>query len=167
MSNTRFNYDDARIIKSLQQSTGTGRYYLNTPGPGNNTAFIDDPQIRMQKWGANLRNVAMGHPIDIDSDLKNYTRKLTKYCASEKYPNKNVVNSYPNYYPTQKVEMTHQSRTTHPAWSYRNPEQKLSTYELLNDPQENVALHFHNNINTRLLERDNFKPRIPCIKKNN
>ena len=63
--------------------------------------------------------------------------------------------------------MTHQSRTTHPAWSYRNQEQKINTYELLNDPQENIALHFHNNINTRLLERDNFKPKIPCIKKNN
>tara|TARA_B100000902_G_scaffold399915_1_gene473588 strand:+ start:1422 stop:1922 length:501 start_codon:yes stop_codon:yes gene_type:complete len=166
MSNTRFNYDDARIIKSLQQSTGSGRYILNTPGPGNNTCFIDDPQMRMQKWGANLRSVMNGHPIDIDSDLKNYTRKLTKYCTSEEFPNKNVVNSYPNHYPTCSATMTEQSRTTHPAWSYRNPERKINTDELLNDPQENVALHFHNNINTRLLERDNFKPRFPCPRNN-
>ena len=62
--------------------------------------------------------------------------------------------------------MTEQSRTTHPAWSYRNPERKINTDELLNNPLENVALHFHNNINTRLLERDNFKPRFPSPRNN-
>ena len=164
MSSTRFSYDEARIKKNLQQSTGTGRYYLNTPGPGNNTSFISDPQMRMQKWGANLHHVFNGHPIDIDSDLKNYTRKLTKFCTSEQYPYKNVVNSIKNSYPEHKQSVREQTRTTHPAWSYRSPEQKLSTYELLGNPQENVCYHFHNNINTRLLERDNYKPRIPNLK---
>ena len=79
MAFTRFNYDDARIIKSLQQSTGTGRYYLNTPGPGNNTAFIDDPQIRMQKWGANLSK----NKTQLENDLLGITRKLNTDSIKE------------------------------------------------------------------------------------
>ena len=31
MAFTRFNYDDARIKKELQQATGSGRYILNVP----------------------------------------------------------------------------------------------------------------------------------------
>ena len=37
-------------------------------------------------------------------------------------------------------------------------------YPLFLNPQENVCMQFHNNLNTRLLERDNFIPKIPCLK---
>jgi hypothetical protein len=30
------------------------------------------------------------------------------------------------------------------------------------NPQENVCMPFQNNLNTQLLERDNFTPKIPC-----
>lgn len=164
MASTRFNYDDARIIKNLQQATGTGRYMLNVPGPGSRVCFYDDPQVRMQGWGANLRSVPGGHPIDIDSDLKSYSRKLHKYCKSEKFPYKNVVNTKKEIYPTCFKSMREQTRATHPAWMYRNKPQDLTTYQLLHDPQENTCKHFENNLNTRLVERDNFKPRIPCVR---
>ena len=76
MAFTRFNYDDCRTKKKLQESTGPGRYSLNMPGNGSNPCFFNDPQIRVQKWGANLRSVVNGAPIDIDSDLTGRTRKL-------------------------------------------------------------------------------------------
>ena len=69
MAFTRFNYDECRTKKILQESTGPGRYILNTPGNGCKPCFINDPQIRMQGWGANLRSVPGGAPIDINSDL--------------------------------------------------------------------------------------------------
>ena len=50
MSFTRFNYDDARTKKNLQQSTGPGRYILNVPGNGVKLPMINDPQMRMQRW---------------------------------------------------------------------------------------------------------------------
>ena len=93
MAFTRFNYDDCRTKKKLQESTGPGRYSLNMPGNGPTPCFFndpqirmqkwganlkDDPQIRMQKWGANLKSVVNGAPIDIDSDLTGRTRKLRK-----------------------------------------------------------------------------------------
>ena len=31
------------------------------------------------------------------------------------------------------------------------------------NPQENVCKAFHNNLNTRNLERDNFVPKYPCV----
>ena len=55
MSFTRFDYDECRTAKKLQELTGPGRYMLNTPGPGCNLCFYEDPQIRLQGWGANLR----------------------------------------------------------------------------------------------------------------
>ena len=162
MSFTRYKYDDCRTIKYLEESTGPGRYILNKPGNGPSPIFINDPQIRVQEWGANLRNVRNGHPIDIDSDLSNRTRKLTKYCTNDKFPNSGVTNSSFVHYPSTNNPITDQTRTTHPAWMYRGITKDRSI-PLFVDPQENVCLHFHNNLNTRLLERDNFVPKAPCF----
>jgi len=166
MSFTRFNYDDCRTEKLLQESTGPGRYILNTPGWGDKPTFYNDPQIRMQKWGGNLRHVPDGNAIDIHSDLIGITRKLSKDCKSNKYPNKSVVRSQKVSYPICKESVVEESRTTHPAWMYKDLEQNNKQYLHL-DPQENVIIGFQNNLNTRLLERDNHKAKIPCIISNN
>ena len=91
MAFTRFNYDSCRVKKNIQQSTGPGRYILNVPGnAGDKPNVFNDPQLRMQKWGGNLMGVYNGHPIDIDSDLKNVGRKLKKFCKDETFPQKKV-----------------------------------------------------------------------------
>jgi hypothetical protein len=163
MAFTRFNYDEARTKKKLQQSTGPGRYSLNMPGNGTSPCFYNDPQIRMQKWGANLHSVINGAPIDIESDLKGTTRKLSKYCQNKKFPNTGVPISQKNEYPVCGDALTDQSRVTHPSWLYRALPQNRE-YPLFLNPQENVCLRFQNNLNTRLLEKDNFIPKIPCLK---
>ena len=161
MAFTRFNYDDARTKKKLQEATGPGRYILNVPGnAGDKPAVFNDPQIRMQKWGGNLKGVYNGHPIDIESDLKNVGRKLSKFCNKNRFPNKQVK-TFNHNYPENNKAMTDQSRTTHPSWLYRDLEQN-HMYPLLLDPQENVCKHFHNNISTRLMERDTYVPEYPC-----
>ena len=66
-------------------------------------------------------------------------------------------------YPTCADALTDQSRATHPAWQYRALPQNRE-YPLFLNPQENVCMQFHNNLNTRLLERDNFTPKVPCLK---
>ena len=164
MAFTRFNYDECRTKKRLQESTGPGRYSLNKPGNGPNPCFFNDPQLRVQGWGANLHSVINGSPIDIDSDLKGTTRKLTKYCTNKKFPFSGVPISQQNEYPVCRDAITDESRATHPAWQYRALPQNRE-YPLFFNPQENVCLRFHNNLNTRLLERDNFVPKIPCLNK--
>ena len=69
--------DPCRIAKELQQSTGSGRHIMNVPGPGSNVGFMEDPFIRLQKWGANL----MTNTINLESDLMGLSRSLNKDCV--------------------------------------------------------------------------------------
>ena len=119
MAFTRFKYDECRTKKKLQEATGPGRYVLNVPGTGPTPCFFNDPQIRMQKWGANLENVINGAPIDIDSDLTGRTRQLTKYCANKQFPFKGIPVTQKVEYPICGDALTDESRATHPAWQYR------------------------------------------------
>jgi len=162
MSFTRFNYDKCRTDKLLQESTGAGRYMLNVPGWGNKPCFFDDPQIRMQGWGANLRKVPNGAPIDIDSDLHGITRPLAKDCSQRKYPYSGVIRSKRVNYSVCAKPLTDESRSTHPAWLYKDLEQDHRYYLPL-DPQENTCIPFQNNLNTRLLERDYYVAKPPCF----
>ena len=160
MSFTRFNYDACRTKKKLQEATDPGRYILNVPGNGPEPCFFVDPHIRQQKWGANLMHVPNGHPIDIDSDLIGITRKLSKNCRFREFPNNGVIKTKTATYKNCSMGIN-ETRTTHPAWMYKDLEQSRR-YPLFLDPQENVCKHFQNNLNTRLLEKDNHKPIIPC-----
>jgi hypothetical protein len=158
MACTRFKYDDSRTKKELQQSTDPGRWILNVPGNGSSPAFIEDPQIRIQKWGANLRT----NTINLESDLKGINRQLGRDClGKDNYTTYNVPNSAIQY-PSNNDLFTDQSRTTNPAWWYRDLEQVNWYYPPLN-PQENTCLPFQNNLSTRILEKDYFTPKRDCI----
>jgi len=156
MAFTRFNDDPCRIKKQLQESTDIGRYILNVPGNGTNPFYIDDPHIRLQGWGANLRT----NTINLENDLKCLTRPLNKDCIEiNNYKNTNIKTNKINY-PTIQKSITEQPRMTHPAWTARDLEQ-VNWYILPLNPQENTCLPFHNNLNTRILEKDYYtKTRI-------
>ena len=85
--------------------------------------------------------------------------------SNKNFPFSGVPISQKNEYPTCKDALTDESRATHPAWQYRGLPQNRE-YPLFFNPQENTCLRFHNNLNTRLLERDNFVPKIPCLNNN-
>jgi hypothetical protein len=158
MAFTRFNYDPCRTKKQLQQSTGPGRWILDVPGNGANPCYIEDPQIIIQKWGANLRT----NTINLESDLLGVNRKLNRDCLGiNNYQNYNVQNEAIQY-PTCNNLFTDQSRATNPAWWYRDKEQVDWYYPPLN-PQENTCLPFQNNLSTRILEKDYFTPKRECL----
>ena len=149
MSFTRFHDDKCRIQKQMQEQTYTGRYMLNVPGNGVNMPFIEDPFTRLQKWGANWNTNA----ISIDNDLRGLNDKLSRDCFTNdklwnKYSNQPV--NFPVYQQTVQ-----QSRTTNPAWELRD-KQQFKPNVLFLDPQENVCIPFHNNLSTRILERDYY-----------
>jgi hypothetical protein len=157
MASTRFYYDPCRTKKQLQQATDPGRWILNVPGNGENPCYIEDPQIIIQKWGANLRT----NTINLESDLLGVNRQLSRDClGKDNYIAYNVPNE-PIKYPTCNALFTDQSRTTNPAWWYRELEQVDWSYPPLN-PQENTCLPFQNNLNTRILEKDYFTPKREC-----
>jgi hypothetical protein len=158
MAFTRFNYDPCRTKKQLQQSTGPGRWILDVPGNGSQPCYMEDPQIIIQKWGANLRT----NTINLESDLLGVNRQLSRDClGKDNYLNYNVPNE-PIQYPSCNNLFTEQSRATNPAWWYRDLEQVDWYYPQLN-PQENTCLPFQNNLSTRILEKDYFTPKRDCV----
>ena len=158
MAFTRFKYDDCRTKKSLQQATDPGRWILNVPGNGANPCYMEDPQIIVQKWGANLRT----NTINLESELRGVNRHLSRDClGKDNYQNYNVPNQAIQY-PTCSNLTTEQSRATNPAWWYRDLEQNNFEYPPLN-PQTNVCLPFQNNLSTRILEKDAFTPKRDCV----
>jgi len=161
MSSTRFNYDPCRTRKLLQELTDPGKYMLNVPNNGNQQCFIEDPFIRLQKCGTNLRTNA----INLESDLLGLTRTMTKDCIDKnRYDNNSVKSDSIKYSvctPNNCLK-TEQTRTTNPAWTARDLEQ-VDWYILPLDPQENTCFPFSNNLNTRLIERDNFISTPPCF----
>ena len=154
MANTRFNYDECRTKKYLQETTGPSRYILNVPGNGLNPSYTNEPQIRLQKWGGNLREVFNGHPIDIDSELIGLNSISTKY---EDIKKKQIHTKSKNYH-TKSFNID-ETRATHPAWMYRDIEQVRWEYPMFN-PQKNIEIPFLNNINSSLDYKDSYVSEI-------
>ena len=157
MAFTRFNYDECREIKQLQEATGLGRYMLNVPGNGSRPAFSQDPFIRARKWGGNLRT----NTVNLESDLKGLTRNLNRDTLQNEYKHKSISSSAVSC--PEMAPITDQSRATHPAWEVRDAE--TVNWSILHfDPQENVCLPFQNNLSTRIIEKNEFHPKYPCVK---
>ncbi len=156
MAFTRFNYDQCREIKKLQEATDLGRYMLNVPGNGDKPSFSADPFNRAQKWGGNLRT----NTINLESDLKGLTRNLNRDTLQNDYNQKAISSSAVSYPETGPY--TDQSRATHPAWELRGTE--LVNWSILHfDPQEHTCLPFQNNLSTRIVEKNEFHPKYPCV----
>ena len=161
MAFTRFHDDSCRIQKYLEETTNIGNYQINVPGNGINMPFINDPHLRMQKWGANLSN----NLTDLESDLRCQTRTLNRDTINENnytnYLNNNNVYSVNNY-PVHHTEITGQPRATNPAWTLREldsintPNIPNNFKYLLLDPQENICIPFSNNISSRIVEKDYY-----------
>jgi hypothetical protein len=158
MANTRFFYDDCRTIKQLQQATGPGRYMLDVPGNGLAPSYMEDPYIRIQKWGGNLRT----NTVELESELWGGNRPLNnKDCIKkDNYKTYNIF-SEPIQYPSNNKLTTEQSRAVAPAWMFRDLEQ-VDWYTLPLNPQENTCIPFSNNLNTRILEKDYFVRNPEC-----
>jgi hypothetical protein len=158
MASTRFFYDDCRTKKQLQQATDPGRWVLNVPGNGANPCYIEDPQIIIQKWGANLRT----NTINLESELMGVNKPLSRDClGKDNYTSYNVPNQAIEY-PVCNNTFTEESRATNPAWWYRDLEQVDWGYPPIN-PQINTCLPFQNNLSTRILVRDDFTPKRECV----
>jgi len=158
MAFTRFHDDPCRVEKQLQQSTGPGRWILNVPGNGDKPEYMADPQIRIQTWGGNL----MTNCFDLESELRGVNRRANKDClGKDEFTRFNVPTQRVSY-PSNSVLYTEESRTIMPAWTARDLEQVNWGILPLN-PQENTCFPFENNLNTRILEKDNFVAKIPCL----
>jgi hypothetical protein len=155
MSFTRFRDDPARIQKQLEELTYSGRYLLNTPGQGTDMPYFEDPQIRLQGWGANFRKDA----ISIENDLLGLTRHLNRDLVEVNDYKNHAFSSFQTTY-NNATPFIEESRSSHPAWMYKDLEQTRWEAPIL-DPIARSEKPFNDNIQTRILEKDYYKPKIP------
>ena len=112
---------------------------------------MTDPNMRLQRWGGNLRTNTIG----IENDLRGLTRPLNRDNLEINDYQKHSASSNSMEYPLCDATV-HESRVSHPAWVLRNEDSKRGMPYLHLDPQENVCYRFHNNTSTRILEKDGF-----------
>ena len=146
MAFTRFHDDPDVIKKKLCEMTFEGVYQLNVPGNGLQNPYVNDPNIRLQKWGANLQT----NTIDIDSKFKGLDRKLASDYQKYKEPESQKQN-----YGTSSF-LVDETRASHPAWLYKDLNQYRPAH-LFYNPQSNTTLRFENNQPTRILEKDYYR----------
>ena len=129
--------------------------FLNVPGNGDTPDYMEDPHIRIQGWGANLRT----NCINLESDMRGLTRPLNRDCLGKDNYESNAVPTERIRYQSNNQLYTEQSRAIMPAWTARDLEQ-VDWYTLPLDPQENTCKPFLNNLSTRILEKDYYNK--PC-----
>ena len=139
MALTSIRNEPCRIKKELQQMTDIGRYQIAKPGPGANVGFVEDPHIRLQGWGANLRT----NTINTESDLLGLTRSLTRDCVPlNEYERMKTQNERLNYGTI--TASTEESRAVNPAWTLLDQENNRWNY-LHHNPQKHInkmAIHY-------------------------
>jgi hypothetical protein len=155
---TRFHDDEARIQQQMRIQTFAGRYAIGVPGPGIDLPFQEDAQLRLQKWGANLRT----ETVNVESDLIGLTRNLTR--DAQPYTTTAVTSTMPNYASSEAAHVE-ESRASVPAWQFREAEQPRWETPWIN-PQAHLEKSFPDNLPTRMLEKDYFRPemstQVPC-----
>ena len=149
MAFTRFHDDAGRIYKNLEQSTFSGRYMLDTPGPGSQLPFMEDPQLRVQRWGANMWTDS----TNLESELRGLGMPLS-HDYDRTYQQAKLSQGAQVAYSSSDVHVD-ESRSSHPAFMYRDLEQSRWEAPILN-PQAVVEKKFVDNLNTRILAKDHF-----------
>ena len=133
MALTSIRNEPCRIQKQLQELTDQGRYQIATPGPGANVGFAEDPHIRLQKWGANLRT----NTINTESDLMGLTRSLTRDCIPlNDYAMLGAPNKKLNYGTIEAS--TEETRAINPAWTVLDQPNTRWDY-VHHNPQKHIS----------------------------
>ncbi len=156
MASTRFRDDIARKEDQLRQSTSLCNYMINAPGNGTTPAYMEDPHIRLQKWGANLAN----NSITIEGSLRGL-RQTGRDCLGKDEYNRSEPVPETASFPSNDTLTTDQPRASNPAWELRDKETTQHGDPTFFDPQSNVFQPFRMNVNTRILEKDHYtQPKI-------
>ncbi len=158
MSFTNIFYDKDRVSKNLNQNLENLQYMTQVPGNGTKPYFIDDPQIRLQKFGANISN----NIVDLNSTLLGLN-KIQSNCNemkdinTERGGNNNLTKEFDiKNFPVYSYAITDESRLMMPAWTLRDMENQNwinMTHQKLN----NIEMKFSNNVSSRILEKDKFE----------
>lgn len=152
MANTRLRNDPIRIKKEMDIFSFPGKYQLDVPGQGTQMPYVEDPHLRLQYWGANRQS----HIVDVEGDLKGYTKKISRdYLNTDEYQKFVPTQSEKNVYPNCDKNVTEDTRHVLPPFLFRGIGQDRFEEPFIN-PQSHIEIPFHNNLQTRIIEKDGF-----------
>lgn len=156
MASTRFRDDFARQEDQIRQSTQPLDYILNAPGNGLSPDYMEDPHIRLQKWGGNLAT----NSVTLESSLMGYRQPLNRDCLGKDEYTQPAVAPAPTtvQYPSNNSLYTEQPRAINPAWELRDMETTQHGDPTFFNPQDNLFQPFRTNVSTRILEKDHYSP---------
>jgi hypothetical protein len=139
---TRFK-DSPEVVKTdLNDMTYSGRYHLNTPGQGTDLPFVNDPSIRLQKWGANLQE----NSFEINNELRGGTRNLTRDHIEHNLYKKNNIK--PTQIDVNYTKYTTFTRHDNPALLFKTKSTVNQRPHILHEnPQSHIL--FHNQVLAR------------------
>ena len=163
MSFNRLDYDTCSYKQELSESVAPGEYRLSSPFISCRDCFTKDPQLIMQRAGGSVaKNLPM---IDVDSELLNLNRKLSNCSSNDFIPNFNkkgvIDNSIEQVnFGDCKIPTIENTRLSNPSCNLRGTGWNRWEW-LCNDPQERVLTPFDNNISSRIVIKDNHRPKIP------
>lgn len=150
MAFTRIRDDPVRLQKELQRRTFVGRYRINTPGNGIDMPYFEDPQLRIQKWGANTWTDS----TNLESELRGLGKPLD-HDYDRTYKEIYLFKGTQNQFGSSNVHVD-ESRATHPAWMYKTTEMDYWHFPF-NNPQTHLDTQFEKDINTRIQIKDQYR----------
>ncbi len=184
MSFNRLDYDINAYRQQLNESLGPGVYTINMPRVDCVGCYPTDPYQRLQVQGG---SVSKSMPlVDVDSELMNITRKLSKdpskkyiprcpdsMCTSGEVCGQGVAgqcskhargqrygdNDLHNFPDCRRIG-TEDTRISNPTCTLRGTGWNRWEWLCIN-PQERVEMPFDWNINTNIMFRDNHRPCVP------
>ena len=101
---------------------------------------MEDPHIRLEKWGANLDNNA----IDLESDLRGMTRTVNRDEVPKNTHLTHQVDRIERGMSRLNSSATDQSRATNPTWWHKE-EQQYRPDILFYNPQDRIIPDFKSN----------------------
>lgn len=156
---TRNRFDIPAMIECNEITTGPGRYRLGVPNAFGFAAYIPDPTIRIQKWGAS--HDMSSTKTDVESDLWNLNRPLTRTACGNYTPSQNTHVLTPM--PEMEFPMTH-TRLVDPPCTLRAS--GWNRWEWLGeDPQQNIMMPFEWGIDSRHAAKDGYSEKLLSVMK--
>lgn len=145
---TRYRYDIGKMAENNEISTGPGRWALGVPYHYANAAFIPEPTIRMQRWGA--AHDMSSTKTDVESDLLNLGRPTTRSACGQYSPEQGRRTLTPM--PETAFPRTYE-RLVDPPCTLRGSGWNRWEW-LCQNPQEGVMMPFEWSVDSRHAAKD-------------
>lgn len=111
--NTRINVDAARCAAQNDQASFPGQYQIQTPGQNGYVPYFSDINIRLQKWGGNMRT----NTFELEAALQGRNRGPISGGGIRPEVQ---VESQPLPCGTSDFQFTTHARIVDPAWDLRD-----------------------------------------------